>query len=294
MQASQPAPLAVVTGAAGFIGSQVSRALSALGYVVRGAGRGTDVELLTNESLVLIGERTELIVHCAGGSSVGQSVQAPLADFEKSVPPFASVLERARTHAPQAKLVLLSSAAVYGDAERFPTDETVPLRPISPYGYHKRMCEELCISYGRNFGVSSAVVRLFSVYGAGLRKQLLWDACQKATAGERQFQGTGRELRDWLHVDDAVALVLAAARAASPEVPIVNGGSGVGTPVVKIVGDVFLALQAGVPEFVGGGRPGDPARYVADIARARALGWQPTIDLERGLAAYVQWFKAQV
>jgi UDP-glucose 4-epimerase len=285
--------LAVVTGAAGFIGVHVQRELSAQGYSVLGAGRGTRIERLTSASLDAIDERTELIVHCAGGSSVGQSVDAPLGDFETTVPPFATVLEKIRTRAPAARLVLLSSAAVYGDAEIIPTDEDAPLRPISPYGHHKRMCEELCASYGRNYGVSSAIVRLFSVYGPGLRKQLLWDACKKASADQRQFAGTGGEVRDWLHVDDAVALVLAAARAATARVTIINGGTGVGTPVATVVRALFDAMGARAPEFVGGGRPGDPSRYIADIARARALGWSPKIEFAQGLAEYVEWFKAQ-
>src|SRR5262245_21334499 len=225
------APAAVVTGAVGFIGSHVARALRARGYRVHAMGRGTDAEHIGPSALSVVDERTELVVHCAGGSSVGQSVSAPLVDFQKTVPPFAEVLEWARGHVATAKVVLLSSAAVYGDADTIPTAEDSPLRPISPYGCHKRMCEELCASYGRNYGVSSAVVRLFSVYGAGLRKQLLWDTCRKASTGDRRFQGTGQELRDWLHVDDAVALVLAAAGIAAPETPIINGGSGIGTPV---------------------------------------------------------------
>jgi UDP-glucose 4-epimerase len=283
--------VAVVTGAAGFIGSRVAHALTERGYRVRSAGRGTAVPELTGRALEIIDGDTALIVHCAGGSSVGRSITAPLADFRETVPPFAELLERVRTAAPAARVVLLSSGAVYGDAETIPTDERAPARPISPYGHHKRMCEELCASFGHNYAVTSTIVRLFSVYGAGLRKQLLWDACGKAATRQRSFQGTGAEVRDWLHVDDAVSLLLTAAGAASAAAPIINGGSGIGTSVATIVRTVFTAMDAGEPEFGGGSRPGDPSRYVADIARATALGWKPAVALERGLAEYVEWFK---
>ncbi len=284
-------PIAMVTGAAGFIGRHVLRALVADGYDAVGVGRGTEHERLTREKLSPLSAGLSLVVFCAGGSAVGQSHEAPLADFEKTVPPLAELLELMRTHSPTARLVLLSSGAVYGDAGHFPTSEDMPARPISPYGFHKRISEELCLSWARNYGVRAAVVRLFSVYGPGLRKQLLWDACNKARAGEHQFLGTGREVRDWLHIDDAVALILAVARVASAEVPIFNGGTSVPTPVAAVVAQVFDALRVRGFEFVGAGRPGDPPQYLADITRARSLGWHPKMDVQQGVAEYVRWFE---
>jgi UDP-glucose 4-epimerase len=275
------APIAMVTGAAGFIGRAVARALAGE-FEVIAAGRGTDRPELARLDLP---PELSLVVHCAGPSSVGRSMAAPFEDFTQTVPPFAALLEKLRTR--PARLVLLSSGAVYGAADRLPTDEEAPPRPVSPYGVHKRICEELCASWGPSY----AVVRLFSVYGPGMKKQLLWDACGKALRGDRRFMGTGDESRDWLHIDDAVALILAAARAR--ETLIVNGGSGVGTSVRDVVTAVFSLLKAGAPEFCGGGRPGDPARYLADIGRARSLGWQPRIAVADGIAQYVQWFREQ-
>ncbi len=288
------AKVALVTGAAGFIGGKVRLALIADGYEVVGAGRSTPFAELSLAQLSSLAAPPSLIVHCAGGSSVGQSVEAPLADFAKTVPPLAEVLEYLRTRAAGGRLVLLSSAAVYGSAPIQPIPEEAPLAPVSPYGWHKRICEELCLSYARNFGVSSAIVRLFSVYGPGLRKQLLWDACKKALSGERRFQGTGEELRDWLHIDDATALILTAAGVASPQVPIVNGGTGAATSVASVVGQLFSALAAGAPEFVGGiGRAGDPQKYLADISRARSFGWAPHVDVSSGISEYARWFRQQ-
>ena len=286
-------PIAMVTGGGGFIGRHVQRALQAEGYEAIGVGSGTQHGVLTLERLAPLAEQLSLVVFCAGGSSVGQSVDAPLSDFAKTVPPLAETLELLRTRAPSARLVLLSSAAVYGHADPLPTTEDQPTRPVSPYGFHKRLSEELCLGWARCYGLQAAIVRLFSVYGPGLRKQLLWDASNKARAGERRFAGSGREVRDWLHVDDATALILAAARAASSDVPIINGGTGVPTTVATVVGAVFGELHAGAPEFVGGDRRGDPPQYLADITRATALGWRPEIDVQRGIREYVQWFVEQ-
>ena len=286
------APVALVTGAAGFIGAHVQRGLMRAGWQALAAGRGTALPQINAAALAALPE-LQLVVHCAGGSSVARSVTAPLDDFTDSVPPLAQLFEHVRTRAPAAKVVLLSSAAVYGDARTFPIAETSPLQPISPYGCHKLMCEQLCASYGHNYGISSAILRFFSVYGPGLRKQLLWDACQKAQRGERLFSGSGQEVRDWLHIDDAVALILAVAGVAAPTVPVLNGGTGVATQVASVVQQLFAALDAGTPEFAGGGRTGDPARYIADVGLARALGWSPQVGMADGVAEYVRWFREQ-
>jgi UDP-glucose 4-epimerase len=147
-------------------------------------------------------------------------------------------------------------------------------------------------SYSRQFGASTAIVRLFSVYGCGLRKQLLWDACCKLAKNESTFMGTGDEMRDWLHVEDAAMLLLAAAEYASPQCPTVNGGSGQGVTVR----DVLMHLSSFFPEgsspnFSGIPRRGDPTRYVADIESSTAWGWLPTHRWTEGVEEYATWWK---
>ncbi|MBV8757916.1 MAG: NAD-dependent epimerase/dehydratase family protein [Deltaproteobacteria bacterium] len=273
--------VALVTGGAGFIGSAVARALAAAGHEVRIAGTSFARDPLTVASL---GE-FDLVVHCAGGSSVAASVADPVGDYEKTVPPFQLVLDRAK--AQKARVVLLSSGAVYGLASVLPTPETAAIAPVSPYGVHKRRCEELC----EQSGTACVVVRLFSVYGPGLTKQLLWDACGKARAGEPVFGGTGDEQRDWLHIDDAAALIVRAADEASLGVPVINGGRGQGVRVRDVVGQICRELGAPAPRFTGLVREGDPAQYIADITRARELGWQPRVALADGISQVVRWFR---
>lgn len=296
---------AVVLGAAGFVGRHAARALAVAGYDVVGIGHGTwlrdewracglrewHMADVTVETLSTYAGSPEILIQCAGSGSVAFSMTHPAQDFRRSVDPTLAALEFVRLQAPDCAIVLPSSAAVYGTVERMPIATGDPLRPESPYGVHKVIAEELCRSYARTFGVRAAIVRLFSVYGQGLRKQLLWDACTRLTQAEPRFAGTGDELRDWLHVEDAAALLLAAGACATSACPIVNGGTGAAASVRTIIEGLRLALAMGdQPRFSGTRREGDPIGYEADISEALHWGWRPRHELADGLAAYARWF----
>jgi len=300
------AKTALVTGAYGFIGRHVARQLAREGWRVIGLGHGAWVRdewqawgidewhsaEIALETLITYAGEPDIIVHCAGSGSVGFSMTHPCQDFQRTVATTLAVLEYARLYAPRARVAYPSSAGVYGAVQKLPIAETDALNPASPYGVHKRLAEELCASYAQHFGIAVAVVRLFSVYGAGLRKQLLWDASQKIAAGENRFFGTGAEIRDWLHVEDAASLLIAAAAHASQACPVVNGGAGAGVTVIEILAELFAGFgRADAPAFSGEARSGDPLGYVADIARARQWGWQPLVDWKQGVREYVDWFK---
>ncbi|MFT3694676.1 MAG: SDR family oxidoreductase [Kofleriaceae bacterium] len=271
---------AIVTGGAGFIGSAVTSELLRRGLMVLVVGGSADP--ITAERLApLMTDTLDVIVHCAGTSSVGAAIANPVREHERTVPPFARLCAAARERAPNARVVLISSAAVYGNAAIVPTPEAAPLAPLSPYGRDKQACEAIAQQYG------ASIVRLFSVYGAGLRKQLLWDACNKV--GAPVFAGTGDEQRDWLHISDAVELILIAAKRPM----IVNGGTGGGVRVRDVLALLYKELGGGVtPSFTGETRAGDPQRYIADITLARSLGWAPKMSLARGIADYVAWFRS--
>lgn len=300
---------ALVTGARGFIGRHVARHLAGEGWRVSGIGHGdwdgaasrewglsewcsADVNL---ENLAAHAGAPALIVHCAGGATVAASIDRPHEDFQRTVATTAAVLEFARIHARGAAVVLPSSAAVYGDAAQLPIAETAALQPVSPYGVHKLMAEHLCRSYAREFGVRAAVVRLFSVYGPGLRKQLWWDACTRLARKEPAlFSGDGAESRDWLHVRDAAALLAMAGGRAGGDCPVVNGGSGRAVSLRELLSQLFaLQDRADKPVFTGVGRKGDPKRYCADIGLARAWGWTPGTEWRKGLEEYLDWFRRE-
>jgi len=302
---SPQAETVLVTGALGFIGRHVTRHFRARGCCVIGAGHGSlssaeiseigfyrwkSCEILL-EHLQDLSEPIDLIVHCAGSGLVGTSFADPEAEFRNSLGAAIGVLEFARKQAPTAHIAMLSSAAVYGNAASLPINERAPLNPISPYGKSRLAIEQHCLRYAREHGLRIAIIRLFSVYGRGLRKQLFWDACQKFARGDGRFDGTGNECRDWLHIDDAVRLIEIATGHASATVPIVNGGSGVSVKIRDALMLLRDAWPAAAPEitFSGVARAGDPRGYQADISSAQAFGWRPERALDGGLADYVRW-----
>lgn len=296
----------LVTGAYGFVGRNVSRHYADAGWTVVGMGHGTwareewrrwgisewySSDITLNE-LLTYGGVPDVIVHCAGSGSVAFSMSHPMQDFQRTVTSTVAVLEFVRLHATHAHLVYPSSASVYGVAEKLPSSELDPLFPASPYGVHKRIAEEMCCSYAKNFNIAVAIVRLFSVYGIGLRKQLLWDACVKVRNGEDVFFGSGLETRDWLHISDAAVLLARAGEYASSECPVLNGGSGIGGTVRDVLIELFDSFgRSDAPQFSGAVRSGDPIHYLADISRSRDLGWQPKIGWREGVREYVEWFK---
>jgi UDP-glucose 4-epimerase len=296
----------LITGAHGFIGRHLSRLYANAGYAVTGIGHGNwdyheysqfgltfwHTADITLDALFTYAGKPDVIVHCAGSGSVAFSMEQPHQDYVRTVANTAAVLEYIRLHSPKTVLVYPSSAAVYGDVETVPIVESAPLRPASPYGTHKVMAEELCHSYARHFGLAVVIVRFFSIYGQGLRKQLLWDACRKMSSGELTFFGTGQEVRDWLHVDDASSLLMFASAVASPRCPVVNGGSGAKVANATLLEKLRQAVGAPGPVvFNGAGRSGDPSRYVADNTQALSLGWSPRVALDEGIKGYVDWFQ---
>lgn len=301
---------ALVLGAAGFVGRYVCRQLAAKGFSVLGLGHGhwsseerqtygltawldADITLSTIQS-VCEGEAPVLVVHCAGSGAVSHSFAAPATDFARSVDTTVAMLEFARLQPQPPRVVLTSSAAVYGDQSDRDIDEDTPAAPMSPYGYHKVMAEQLCESYSRFFGLETRIVRLFSVYGEGLRKQLLWDALNKFKRGTPSFFGTGEELRDWIHVDDAARLLCMAALASGVGHGTYNGGH-VRLNTREVLTLLAQAGQTGLqPVFSGEAHPGNPQRLTASHERAAAvLGFEPQIDLQQGLQRYATWFKTE-
>lgn len=292
--------LALVTGAGGFIGGHVAAALEQSGWRVAALGRRpfaapwAEGDLHRDRLRALAADlgRPELAVHCAGTGSVRAAEDDQDGARRRTVGGLEQLLAGLAESAPAARLVLLSSAAVYGEGEAPKDERSTPPNPISAYGRHKLEAETAALSSG----LDVAVVRFFSIYGPGLRKQLFFELYRRLAAGPETLPlgGTGQERRDFLYIDDAVRLIgLLAALPAGARPRVVNGGSGRPTSVREAAEALARAMASPARvEFSGEVRAGDPKVLVADPARARALGFEPEVGLDEGLARYVAWASA--
>jgi UDP-glucose 4-epimerase len=298
---------ALVTGAAGFLGGAVSRALRKAGWRVAGldflpGGKGFD-HWTTGEAdraaLARAAEAIgapEIVFHAAGGASVGASLADPKTDHARTVGSLMEMLAFLKDHAPSARLIYPSSAAVYGAASAKPLAENYTLEPISPYALNKLHAEAEIIAASTEFGLEAVILRFFSLYGPGLRKQLLWDLAQRLTSGPSRLElsGSGEEQRDFLYIDDAVQLVGLAARVRLSGAPRTwNGGRGEAITVRQAAETLARAMGKDVAiDFSGETRAGDPTALVADVTAARKLGFEPRTSFEDGVQAFADWFAA--
>lgn len=299
----------LITGVAGFLGRHVARQFAREGWRVVG------VDEIPPENVQLPSaayhrlhlpsvELTNLLrtvapsacVHCAGRASVGLSMEDPAADFCGNAVLTFELLDALRRHAPACRFLLLSSAAVYGDPATLPVTEAHPIQPLSPYGYHKRAAELLCEEFSKIYGLPTASVRIFSAYGPGLRRQVVWDICEKVlTTGQLTLRGTGRESRDFIHAADiARALHLLATKAPCAG-EIYNLANGREVSIAELASLLLRALGASAQaQFDGMATPGNPLQWQADIAKIRALGFAPSIPLEQGVQAVATWGAAEL
>lgn len=301
---------ALVTGAAGFLGRHVVRRFLEAGWGVAGldaaspgaAALPANVAYhqlsLPSSALgsVIVAASPDVVIHCAGSASVPVSLESPAIDFRGNTVLTFEVLDALRMFAPRCRFVLLSSAAIYGDPVALPVREEHAAAPLSPYGMHKQQCEMLCAEFSRFFGVSTAVARIFSAYGPGLKRQVVWDICQRAlTQKELPMHGTGAESRDFIHAADVAHALFTLATAAPAHGEIYNVASGRETTIAELVSLLTAELAPELqPRFDGKATKGNPLNWRADISKIGALGFAPRVSLEEGVREVARWARAEL
>ena len=295
----------LITGVSGFIGRHAARFFNRRGAQVLGVDSNPEENApmadlagyarmrLPSEDLGnLLGRvKPDLMVHCAGRASVPLSVKDPRTDFLNGPVLTWEVLDAIRLNAPECAFLFLSSAAVYGCPEKLPVSEACAPKPISPYGAHKWQSEMICAEFSNLFGLRTASARVFSAYGPGLRRQVLWDLCHKAiTKGRIEAQGTGGESRDFLHVRDLCEGLALLAEKAPLAGEVYNFGSGEETSIRALADMVVGALRTDCEIAFDGSVPkGTPLNWRADISAMRNLGFLPKVGIEEGVRSYAEW-----
>ena len=284
----------LVTGAAGFIGRRLVRALLELGHEVISADRHacpdqrvrSVVGDLRDPAVIAQAVRpgTDVIVHLAAVTSVLRSVQDPVGTYKLNVEATAALLEQARQHGVGAFL-FASTNAVAGDVGRKTINEQVPLKPLTPYAATKAAGEMLLAAYSASYGMNGVALRFSNVYGPGMEaKDSFVPRLMRAARDAKgvQIYGDGTQLRDLVHVDDVVAGILTAWRTGRSG-PLILG-SGQSVTVNDIVEAARSVTGAELPTEHVPPKPGEMPAVIIDISAARTLGYAPRFDLKAGIA----------
>lgn len=300
-----------VTGSNGFLGSQLSEYLVRKNARVCGISRmveksnqpnktaaytmNADISKDSLNALHKIQGSPDLVFHLAGGASVGRSVADPSKDFVDSVFATEALLSWLGTHT-TAKVVFSSSAAVYGQGSQNTISETQILAPVSPYGWHKKITEDLLHKHSQISDIQNVIIRIFSVFGPGLMKQLFWDIHQRLKKGTTslEFSGTGKEIRDWIYISDLIEVIVQLALDPNATGETINVGTGNGTTVETAINS-FLKAMNNSSTYAFSGQPikGDPFSLVADISKMQSF-YSPTFtDFAEAIKETAIWYANQ-
>lgn len=294
----------VITGGAGFVGRATVAAFADRGDPVTVVDRSAHpdpvihsvVGELADPAVVaeaLEGGEVAGVVHLAAVTSVLRSVQYPAATYQTNVAVTQDLLERCR-QAGIARFIMASTNAVVGDVGHARVDEAAPLRPLTPYGSTKAAGEMLLRGYAGSYGMHTCALRFTNIYGPGMRHKDSFVArmMRAALSGQAvQVYGDGLQRRDLIHVDDAVAAVLAAWDRRFTGIAII--GSGASVTVLELLDTVRAVTGCPLPAEHVAGQPGEMPAVIVDISRAREqLGYAPSVSLADGLATVWQDFTA--
>ena len=304
----------LVTGGAGFIGSNLVAALVSKGnkvIVLDNLSSGYRSNLAPFPSVRLIEKDIrsldaveeavkgcDIIFHLAASVGNKRSIDDPFYDASINVMGTLNVLEASRK-AGVKKIVVSSSAGIFGELKHLPIKEDHPAEPDSPYGCTKLCEEKLSLAYSKLYSTEVICLRYFNVYGPNQRYDAYGNAIPifvfRMLRGEPLFiYGTGQQTRDFVHVDDVVSanLLAASASCVSGVFNIASGKSITINRLVELVMDYGKA--ANVIEYTDK-RAGDVLHSLADIDSAsRILGYTPTVSIEDGLRSYIDWVRGEV
>ncbi len=301
----------LVTGGAGFIGSHLVRALLKNGNKVRvldnlSTGKrenisDLDVDLMVGDirDLHVVRQAVEevnLVFHLAAFISVPASMEEPLVCFDINLMSSINLLWAA-CQAGVKRVVLASSAAVYGEIESVVTEET-PLQPLSPYAVSKLAMEQVARLFTTSYELPTVSLRYFNVYGPRQSPDSPYAAVIPLfirgllNGKSPMIHGDGKQTRDFVFVEDVVQANLLAADREEVSGEVFNIGGGKSVSILEMAQHLQQLIEDGPPPVFGPPRAGDIRFSEADLSLAeKSLGYRPIIDLKEGLKITVQWFQ---
>jgi nucleoside-diphosphate-sugar epimerase len=301
---------ALVTGGAGFIGSNLAAALVEAGDAVRildnfSTGHrsnldGLEVDLVEGdvrsyERVSTAVRGMDVVFHEAALPSVPRSVQDPLTTTDVNVTGTLNVLLAARDSG-VGRVVVASSSSVYGDAPGMPRVEAQATQPMSPYAVSKLACEQFCLAAHRVYGLETVALRYFNVFGenqdpfSGYAAVIPKFIRQMLDGDAPTVFGNGETSRDFTHVENVVSANLRAGALVAAPGRVFNVALGQRHTLNQLVGILNELLETDYEPTYGDPRPGDVPESMADITLARrVLEYEPAVDFIEGLRRTIAW-----
>ncbi len=301
-----------VVGANGFLGGYLVSNLTAKGINIISYLRESKVANILDGQVKAISRdvkkwesdiklyRPSVIYFLAGVSSVGYAIEHPVEEVCDISGLIAAIVSAIGLSKLPVRFVYFSSAAVYGNPVSLPIKETDACVPISVYGIGKLTNEQIISAYSEYFGVDAYILRIFSAYGVGLKKQLFFDLASKIQKavfdGSREVKlfGTGNETRDFIHGSDIAeaAYLIGMVKNTEKGVGVYNIASGQELAINNLSRQVLsvsgFADQLRIV-FNMVDRPSDPKFWRADISKLHSIGFRPSVRLQDGLREYWDW-----
>ena len=310
-------PRYLVTGGAGFIGSNIVEALVQQGGFVRvfdnlSTGNLSNLEGMNGHIDFIHSDIRDLpliraavkdidyIFHSAALSSVGWSIDDPIATNEVNITGTLNILIAAKD-AGVKRVVYASSASVYGNSPKLPKEEDMPANPISPYAISKYTGEQYCRAFFKLYGLETVVFRYFNVFGKRQNSNSQYSAAipifiESLLEGKPSIiYGDGEQSRDFVFIEDVVRANLLACHAKNAPGEVFNIACGEHTTINSLVRMIKELIGSDIKPLYEEERKGDVRHSQADISKARRiLGYEPKVDLGTGLERTIKWFKARL
>jgi nucleoside-diphosphate-sugar epimerase len=308
----------IITGVAGFIGSNLAETLLKQGEKIIGVDELNDYyepqlkrkhlsclykypnfELIEkpvqNLDWHTLLAKAEVVYHLAAQAGVRASWGESFRYYtERNINATQVILEAAKEIKSLKRLVFASSSSIYGNAEKLPTPETTCPQPASPYGITKLAAEHLCFLYYQNFQVPVTILRYFSVYGPRQRPDMAFHKFFKAAMARKPISiyGDGKQTRDFTFVSDVVAANIAAATMPEAVGEAFNIGGGSSVTLAEVLEKIEAIAEISIQKNYFEMAKGDARHTGADIEKAKKLlKWFPQVSLTEGLRREWEWIQ---
>jgi UDP-glucose 4-epimerase len=295
----------LVTGGAGFIGTNLVKALLAAGHQVKVVDWepknksivGVSTTDIRDQFVKILVAGTDVVIHLAAQSGVAPSIETPILSHEHNVDGTLNMLD-ACVETGVKRFIFASSGTVLGNASP-PFKEDMLTRPTSPYGADKLAGEAYCSAFYHTYGLETVVLRFSNIYGpyAWHKSNLFINFIKAALKGESlHIYGDGHQTRDFLYVKDLVEAIILASTKPYVEGQVFQIASGRETSVLDLLALMnaisFIETAKEVEYTLEPPRPGEAKRSYADNHLARLImGWQPKYDLRTGMAETFKWYR---